>query len=503
MPAPPNIPTIWVSIPYGMSARNTLRSDIFKILKARARLVILTPLFADAEFSKEFGGGNVVLCDLPKNTSLLYRGFRRLLDIIEGYYFTRKTKIETLLILEKSLRAERPDLYWIRVTIGTILGGSATVLRLLQCMQWWFATTGYFDSLRQKYPPNLVFVTHALALEEFTVAHMARRFGAAVVAMIHSWDNITAKTGMRTAVGLNPGRMLPLEFDRVIVWNEIQRQELEQFYRYPRERILVTGVPQFDRYVNHEYPERVTFMRRIAGDPAKRVILFAAASAMMMPVHRQKEIVDQLVKALRNDEFSQSSQLLIRWHPGLDLSMWETKLAGVPGVLFQRPSPAFSACRLTSGWKIGESDEIHLAETLRHSDVVVNFCSTMAIDASMMGKPVVCIGFDGHETVPYLESVAKWYDYTHYRPIVESGGARIARSPDELIPYINAYLTDPNRDAEGRKVIVEKLCYRRDGRAGARIGEMVAAFAEQSMAARSSEVTHQPSPGKVCSHAVS
>ena len=42
-------------------------------------------------------------------------------------------------------------------------------------------------------------------------------------------------------------------------------------------------------------------------------------------------------------------------------------------------------------------NRLHLANTLKHSDVIVNVASTIAIEAAIMDTPVVNIAFDGHD----------------------------------------------------------------------------------------------------------
>ena len=53
---------------------------------------------------------------------------------------------------------------------------------------------------------------------------------------VFSWDNLTTKGNVQ---------ILP---DRIWVWNDTQRKELEQFHAVPGERISVTGAYRFDDY---------------------------------------------------------------------------------------------------------------------------------------------------------------------------------------------------------------------------------------------------------------
>jgi hypothetical protein len=97
-----------------------------------------------------------------------------------------------------------------------------------------------------------------------------------------------------------------------------------------------------------------------------------------------------------------------------------------------------------------------LANLTRHADLNVNMASTMTLDFAIHDKPVVNVAFDTVNPprfgVPYWEY---YYRFEHYRPVVELGAARFARSPEELAEHVNVYLDDPSLDWEGRSRFVE------------------------------------------------
>ena len=43
------------------------------------------------------------------------------------------------------------------------------------------------------------------------------------------------------------------------------------------------------------------------------------------------------------------------------------------------------------------------------------------------------------------------YKCTHYKPIIESNGTKLAHSKSQLIKYLNSYLNDSKLDSKGRK----------------------------------------------------
>jgi CDP-glycerol glycerophosphotransferase (TagB/SpsB family) len=105
--------------------------------------------------------------------------------------------------------------------------------------------------------------------------------------------------------------------------------------------------------------------------------------------------------------------------------------------------------------------------------VVVNVASTIAVEACLTDTPVVNIGFDGDEHRPFLDSAARYYHYTHYRPLVEADAVRVADSPAEMVSSIERYLEAPETDRAGRARAAAELCSYTDGRSAERVAEFV------------------------------
>ena len=61
----------------------------------------------------------------------------------------------------------------------------------------------------------------------------------------------------------------------------------------------------------------------------------------------------------------------------------------------------------------------------------------------MVDCPVISIGFDGDEELPYDRSARRGLDFTHIKKMLALGGVRVARSFADLEAHINAYLRAP------------------------------------------------------------
>src|SRR6185436_10472264 len=132
-----------------------------------------------------------------------------------------------------------------------------------------------------------------------------------------------------------------------------------------------------------------------------------------------------------------------------------------PDVIVEKP---FNQTIVAEGSNVDPSrdNRLHLANTLKHSDVIVNVASTIAIEAAILDTPVVNIAFDGNDEKPFLDSSRRFYQYTHYKPLVDIGAVRVAPSTAALVSEVAAYLADPARDHAGRARAASELCHKVD-----------------------------------------
>jgi CDP-glycerol glycerophosphotransferase (TagB/SpsB family) len=145
----------------------------------------------------------------------------------------------------------------------------------------------------------------------------------------------------------------------------------------------------------------------------------------------------------------------------------------VPGVIIEKPFRSTVKAGDGLAVDITAESQQHLAETMRHSDVVVNVASTIAIEAAIFDTPVVNIAFDGERPSEWAKSARRYYRFTHYVNITRHDAVRVAESPEQLIAFIGAYLDDPSLDRQGRRRVVEEQCQFLDGRSAERSATFV------------------------------
>jgi hypothetical protein len=466
-----------MGVPMAINVRDILRTDAFAVIRdSGAQVHLFTPASDVAEFRAEFGGDTVTIHPLRSPES-------RLFDAVDGvvqrlYVAILSLRCDTARIMvAETLRGSMPA----RLVRGALAAagrpGQDLVLWWSRLLTRWTAPELYAEEFA-RHRPDLVVGTRALTMSgprahssaRYLDRHLllsAARRGVPTMVLVSSWDNLTTSG------------FFSVDVDRITVWNEIMKEQAVSIHGLTPERVSVTGAPQHDLFARDRgFKDRDTFLDDMGLDPTRPVIVYTTGTEGTIP--REPEVVARLADSL-SAELGDDFQLLVRVHQ-LDKVERYAALRGRPGVVFDhagRPTVGSYHDR-----DFDRTASEHLADTLRYADVVVNAASSISIDAAAVGTPVVCVDYDAKPNVPYHRSVTRFYDFTHQKPVVASGGVTRARSPEDVVAAVKRYLADPALHADGRARLVREQCLVLDGGSGRRVGEAVLAEAARSMRGR-------------------
>ena len=304
-----------------------------------------------------------------------------------------------------------------------------------------------YDRFRRQFQeqrPGVVFSSTQKAPEALAAVLAARDLGIPTAAFVVSWDNLTSKA------------RIGAPFDHYLVWGPQMKKELLEIYpEVPPHRIHVTGSPQFDSYGDSVlHCSREEFFAEIGADARRPLICYSGGDIETCP--EDQDHLRILAELVRGGAITGDPQILLRPSPADDLERYKETLERYPEILPSMP--------LWSAHRVGErvrripmlEDSWVLANLTRHADVNVNLASTMTLDFAVNDTPVVNVAFDvasPNGSRPPLWS--HYYEWEHYRPVVDLGAARFARSPSELAEHVQAYLNDPALDRENRRRLVD------------------------------------------------
>jgi hypothetical protein len=357
-------------------------------------------------------------------------------------------------------------------TLYRLLSGPARVLAALKAEQrlesWlerrllaYSRSREAVERLRRD-PPDVLLTTGPYQYHQPAIAAAARALGIRTLALVPSWDNLSTKNRM------------VFQYDGYAVWSEQMRRELHHFYPQSRSvPVYVVGAPQFDVFHQVRFARTREHFCRCAGlSPEKPIILYSLGSPN---IFREHYGALSLARSLKAGELG-DVQMLVRPHPAFD--------KGIEATLFREYEPQV-VVQHTGGRQPNdesffqdESAIVQWVNSFRHADVVVNMSSTATVDAALCDRPVVNLDYDpapGGAQQEYVKEVN--HQWTHFKPVAESGGVWLVNNPKEMLEAVRTYLRYPELHRAQRRWIVQHVCGFEDGHNGRRLAEAILEFA--------------------------
>ena len=286
------------------------------------------------------------------------------------------------------------------------------------------------DAVFLSFKPDVMIITPLLDRSGQMWDYMAsaRARGVHSVFPVHSWDNLSSKA----RVNVFP--------DRMLVWNQIQRDEAIRFHRVPKDRIAITGAQGFDDWFEMQpSTTRSEFCSALGLNPEKPILLFVCSAILKR--HMASEVATsktelpfftRWIGALRKstDARLREANVIIRPHPkredhwdDVDLTQW--------GRVVVHPSQG----RLPNN---DESKAVFF-DSLYHSEVIIGLNTSAMIEAGIVGRPVM--------TVLDPDYRAGQIEMQHFQYLLNvAGGLLIAgRDYAEHMQQLAALFEDPEQ----------------------------------------------------------
>jgi len=446
-------------ITHGFAARMMIRSGVAKSLTMRgARVTAITPNADEPYFQQECQQENVAVRQEPKSAKHIANWFRA----YRPYFLDDVMNNPALKSKHLSRFENHRILGSYMATFNKTLTRWPSFRNLMRAIEPRVNQSKEVLDLLRGLEPDLLVLPNPFGAEETLYLLHARQLGIPTVCQMLSWDNITSK---------GTPLLMP---DYFISWGPIMTTEIVESYHFPKDKIYECGVPHFDVYSRKgQFIPRTLLLQQLKLPPNHTYIFYGMVAQIFCP--NELEILTWLADQVNKSAFVRPCSLVIRPHPQTISGAYASNtherrnLKALLGPRVALDNPPVLSQRLA--WDLPKSDMLRLASLLAGAAMCLNASSTLCLDACMLDCPVINVGFDGCEDLPYERSARRGLDYIHMAKLLALGGVRIARSYRELESHINDYLCDPSCDRQTRLLSAAQECGHLDGRSTERVVE--------------------------------
>jgi hypothetical protein len=304
--------------------------------------------------------------------------------------------------------------------------GRALLLRALLLLERAVPSSDPLERELKEHAPDVLVVSPHLMPGGLHSEYIksARAVGIPTCVCIASWDNLSSKQLLRE---------IP---DRVVVWNETQREEAEAIHGVPPDRIVITGAQCFDLWFEWQPRPREEFARRVGLDPGRPYVLYLGGSLFPGALTEAEYVRDRWIPALRRTPGLADLGVLVRPHPSRMPEWSSSGLEQLEGVaMWPRGGDEMPVDRLA---RADYFDSIHW------SDAVVGLNTSAMIEAAIVGRSVLTF------LVPeFSESQAGTFHFD-YLLTVGGGLPRFAPSLDIHLEQLRATVAGGDTEASER-----------------------------------------------------
>jgi hypothetical protein len=353
----------------------------------------------------------------PRRTDM-WKGFARTIRIADDYlhyltadykdadYLRRRTETDLPPILKPltlSPRLPRP-----------VVHAAQAVLRGLERL---IPPVPEAVEVLKEHTPHIVVISPLVERElaQIEVVKAARAAGLHNVLAVGSWDHLTTK------------RVLMLKPDKILLWNQKQKDEAVTMHGVDPDDVVITGAPVFDQWFGREpVLTREKFFRRAGLEGDGPMIVYAGSSPQIVKGEVEAEFVACWREALRAKlpERYKDINILVRPHP-VNYAHWTEPPQGV--TVFPPPVGTNPVNKLE------QSDYFH---TLHYADAVVGLNTSACVEASICGAPTLTV---------VGQADARQTDTLHFRLLTpeEGGPLLVAHDFDEHVAHLVDVLDHP------------------------------------------------------------
>jgi hypothetical protein len=442
------------------SYRDYIRGEVLHVLLEDPSVeIILASKFHIARLPKELQIERVRLYHVSSPKPTL---FSRVIYGIAKTLFMAEHPDGTLVIKLKSDAYTRGRKVRMRLFLGGVLSALGFRSDRIARLQQRSVRRNDFAAVLDAEKPSCVLYTCVIPFKAECLKDAKKRHIPLILAFSF-WDQATSK---------GPLAVVP---DYVLSWSEEMSQEIRDHHFLPTEKIQAQGVLYFDAYFNcQDVLSREAFYKQYGIPLDRKIILYGMGDSRTLKCNL--DFLNVMRSMIVRGELGAPCHLMVRVSPKDDYTLYQ-HLKNDEHVTVVYPKGSHEP--MLNRWLPDADEDSSRVNQLKHCAVVACVSSTLILDSLCMDKPVVNLGYDGGEERPYEDSVKRFFDYTHAKPVLDEGGTWIVRNDTELCEALRTYIAAPETHKEQRQNLLQRIINYTDGRSHQRWADAILGIAKK------------------------
>ncbi len=276
--------------------------------------------------------------------------------------------------------------------------------RCCHALDFLFRTSDFHGKLLSRYD---VFIFSPVHMFDKRIIYEAKNHGLKVVCWVYSWDNpMKDNEFMENA-------------SRYFVWNSQCAEALCKLHPVPREKVDIVGPVQFD-YLIEQWNQKPP----APGGPG-RYVMYACATAL--PEHTDQEV--NMVINIRRilDSIDPEVKLLVRPYPYRNAHEVYRKLLNRPNIELAEFGHVTEEMILMT-----KEDLLERQSQIEKAMCLINFASTIGLEASFTQTPIVQLNFNFPHQYPSYIDIKEVLKNDHLKLVTDPEYPNTANNAAEL-----------------------------------------------------------------------
>jgi hypothetical protein len=276
-----------------------------------------------------------------------------------------------------------------------------------------------------QHDPDVILITSMTAWRLPQIDHLraARAMGKRTGVCVFSWDHLSSKALLR---------QVP---DRVLLWNETQKQEAVKWHGMPEARIVVTGAQCYDQWFDRPPSrDRVSFCRSVGLDPERPLLLYVCS--VMTPNPYESRFVQRWIEEIRrsSDARLREASILVRPHPERTEEWEDVSLERFGNAVLYGRNP------------VSPQAQDDYFDSLYHSHAVIGLVTSAFLEAAIVGRSVHTL------LLPEFEMYQEGVQHFRYLMEVDGGLLKVTRTFADHLAELSGVLARPaGRDEQNAR----------------------------------------------------